>query len=191
MKKFIIVFTLLILVIGLSACGGNDRVISIDEEDNTPPVEDDTVDDGDQAELDDEDTPDDTDEPDDTSDVDSEEPDLDEEDDNTGATNPQTGNIRVETPASGETVTSPFEVTGEANVFEGTVLVRIRNQDGKIVVPELVVTARPEEVGEFGPFKIKINYQFHATKEGTVEVFSQDAKDGTEINMVEIPVKFD
>ena len=100
-------------------------------------------------------------------------------------------NIIVETPLPNSSVTSPFEVSGQARVFEGTVLVRVVNQDGKIVVPEQIVNAHANEQGEFGAFKININYVFYATKEGIVEVFSQSAENGEEINMVEVPIKFE
>ena len=103
----------------------------------------------------------------------------------------QSENIIVQSPLPNSTVSSPFEVEGMARVFEGTILVRVVNQDGKKVIPEQIVNVHSAEQGEFGAFRIKINYQFYATKEGVIEVFSQSAEDRSEINMVEIPVKFE
>ncbi|MBU4332411.1 Gmad2 immunoglobulin-like domain-containing protein [Patescibacteria group bacterium] len=100
-------------------------------------------------------------------------------------------NIVVEAPLPHATLTSPFEVRGQARVFEGTVLIRVKNQYGGVVIPEQVATAHATEAGEFGPFKITLSYQFHATKEGVIEVFNQSAKDGSEENIVVIPVKFE
>lgn len=191
MQKLLTITTLLILFLTLtiSACG---KTIIIDDDvaddDSDSAVDESITDDTDSDFSDSEDL--------DDAGVINDSSDSSDSSDSPVSAPTQTANIIVETPAPGEVLTSPFLVSGQANVFEGAVLIRIRNQDGKIVIPEpgtagLIVTARSSEVGEFGPFKIKINYQFHATKEGTVEVFSQSAIDGSEINMVEVPVKFD
>ena len=99
-------------------------------------------------------------------------------------------NIRVSSPEANAVLNSPFKVVGEArldssrqaNVFEGTVNIRITNLDGVALISE-VANARASEVGEFGPFSITLNYQFSNTKEGYVEVYSIDVKDGKEINL--------
>ncbi|NQU77518.1 hypothetical protein HQ544_02360 [Candidatus Falkowbacteria bacterium] len=183
MKKLSLIF-LFIFALSLSACGAGTIIIDDSLDDDTTVGDD----------LGNQDNPD-NDIPNDT-DTDEDGPPADlgdgeEDDEDSQTANPETGNIIVESPTPDETVTSPFEITGQAKVFEGTVLVRLRNQDGKIVVPVQIVNVHAEEAGEFGSFKIKINYQFYATKEGTVEVYSEDARDGSEINMVEVPVKFE
>jgi len=99
-------------------------------------------------------------------------------------------NIRVSSPKSGETVASPFIVSGEARVFENQLVVRITNSAGTALIDQ-PVTARANDVGEFGPFKVNMHYQFKNTKEGFVEVFNHSAKDGSVENLVKIPVKFE
>ncbi len=105
---------------------------------------------------------------------------------------PSTGseNIRVTSPKPGDTVTSPFIVSGEARVFENQLTVRISNSAGTKLIDQ-PVTARAKDAGEFGPFKVNMHYQFKNTKDGFVEVFNHSAKDGSIENMVKIPVKFE
>lgn len=98
-------------------------------------------------------------------------------------------NIRVTSPKPGDVVTSPFIVSGEARVFENQLTVRLSNSTGTALFDQ-PVTARAKDVGEFGPFKVNMHYQFKNTKEGFVEVFNYSAKDGSIENLVKIPVKF-
>lgn len=100
-------------------------------------------------------------------------------------------NIIVEEPLPNSTVTSPFIVKGQARVLDGTVLIRAKNKTGIIVIPTQVATTHINKADEFGPFKITLGYQFYATREGTIEVFSQSPVDGSEINMVAVPVRFE
>lgn len=99
-------------------------------------------------------------------------------------------NILVDMPEQGDILTSPFVVSGEARVFEGTVIVQVTNISGKVLIEE-VVTAHSLDVGQFGSFKVTLGFSFSQTKEGFVEVFSESARDGTQQNLVKIPVKFE
>lgn len=99
-------------------------------------------------------------------------------------------NILVDEPLPGATVSSPFTVSGEARVFEGTVLIQVTNINGEVLIDELA-TAHAPDVGKFGSFKITLSFQFSSTKDGFVEVFSESARDGSRENLVKIPVKFE
>ena len=102
----------------------------------------------------------------------------------------QNGNIIVTAPTSGQTVTSPFVVTGQAKVFEGTVNLRVKNPAGDTMFTAFT-TARGGEVGEWSNFSVTLNYAFTHTKEGMLEVYSIDASSGSEENLVGIPLKFE
>lgn len=120
-----------------------------------------------------------------------EEPVVEEPDEpsETPSTPSQSDNIRVATPTSNELVTSPITISGEARVFEGTVNIRVTNKDGLVLIEEFA-TAHAPDVGQFGPFSIKIFYDFDTTNEGFVEVFNYSARDGSKENLVKIPVTF-
>jgi len=195
MKKTLLITFLIILTFGLTACLDQTSQVYTPVDTETPTDDDIIVDQDDQKDSEDNDLSNSEHEQADIDD-DSDETELDDSDEEETAdadeTQPaQSENIIVETPLPSSTVTSPFEISGQARVFEGTILVRVKNQDGKIVIPTQIVTAHGADAGEFGDWKIKVNYQFYATKEGIIEVFSESAKDGSEINMVEVPVKFE
>ncbi len=99
-------------------------------------------------------------------------------------------NIVVTAPEPNSTITSPVTITGSARVFENTVNVAFRDTEGTTKIQEIAI-ARAPDIGQFGDFAITIHYNFSATKEGTIEVFSLSAKDGSEIDTVVIPVKFE
>jgi len=111
-----------------------------------------------------------------------------EEPDGYVASEQRTSNLMVFEPSENSTVSSPFTVKGEARVDDNKVYIRIVNLAGTTLIQESV-NVRSGEVGQFGEFKISLNYQFSTTKEGAVEVYSKDSS-GKEQNLITIPVKF-
>lgn len=98
--------------------------------------------------------------------------------------------ILVESPAPGEAVTSPVTVSGSSNVFEATHQLNITDPDG-LIIAEKTVTATSgtgtrgtwSETVTFGPIK--------RDGLGAVIVFELSAKDGSQQNVVEIPVRME
>jgi len=97
--------------------------------------------------------------------------------------------ITVSNIKAGDNLVSPVIIEGEAVAFENTVIVELRNQEHETMVKEYVTTKAPD-VGKSGPFKITLSFDFSSTKEGYVAVYEESAKDGSEVNLVEIPVMF-
>ena len=97
--------------------------------------------------------------------------------------------ITVSNIKSGDNLVSPVTIEGDAVAFENTVIVELRNQDHESMVREYVTTKAPD-LGKSGPFKITLSFDFSNTKEGYVAVYEESAKDGSEVNLVEIPVTF-
>ena len=96
---------------------------------------------------------------------------------------------RVTAPEPGARITSPVTVAGEARTFEANVQIRIR--DGNAVeLAHTFTTAKMPDIGVFGPFSASVRYPEPSTLQGFVEVFESSAKDGSEINMIRIPVVF-
>ena len=99
-------------------------------------------------------------------------------------------NIIVTFPQSGETVTRPFTVTGEARTFEQHVSLRLSQTDGKILVEDFTTATAPD-LGIFGPFEKQLQYPVPSQSTGVLEVFQASPKDGSEIDKVTIPVRFE
>ncbi|MDZ4169783.1 MAG: Gmad2 immunoglobulin-like domain-containing protein [Coriobacteriia bacterium] len=96
--------------------------------------------------------------------------------------------ILIEYPAPGETVASPLTAWGSSNVFEATHQLNVTDPDGLIIVDTFVTATSGtgtrgtwSETVEFGPIK--------RAGLGAVIVFELSAKDGSQQNIVEIPVQ--
>jgi len=98
-------------------------------------------------------------------------------------------NIKIDRPSDNEQLSSPFTVEGQAKVYENDVYVRVTSKDGRVLIEEQT-TANYSDAGQWGDFDIDIDYEFSLTKEGYVEIYSLSAKDGSEENLIQIPVKF-
>jgi hypothetical protein len=94
--------------------------------------------------------------------------------------------IIVESPAVGQTVTSPVTVSGTADVFEATVSLRILDRDGSVLA-EAFTTATCGS-GCRGDFSEAVGFHVTQTEPGTVMVFESSAEDGRPINVLRIPV---
>jgi hypothetical protein len=97
--------------------------------------------------------------------------------------------VRVTAPEPGARITSPVTVAGEARTFEANVQIRVRDgNDAELA--HTFTTALTPDMGVFGPFSASVRYPEPSTSRGFVEVFEFSAKDGSEINVVRIPVVF-
>lgn len=97
--------------------------------------------------------------------------------------------ILVESPTLGNTVSSPVRITGTANVFEAVFNVNIVNWDGLIIADE-VVTAT-SGTGTRGTFDVTIPFKVDAAGLGGIIVFAESPQDGSQIDVIEIPVKLE
>ena len=80
-----------------------------------------------------------------------------------------TGGVLVDTPRPGDTVTSPFVVTGEADVFEGEFPIEIR-RDGAVLAT--VTGVRGGAWGEWAEFTVSIAVD---APPGPIELVARDA----------------
>jgi hypothetical protein len=95
--------------------------------------------------------------------------------------------IVVASPVVGQRVTSPITVAGTASVFEATVSIRIRDARGV----QLATTFTTATCGSGcrGAYSVPVRYGVTSAQAGTVEVFSVSPKDGSDQQLVRIPVK--
>jgi hypothetical protein len=94
--------------------------------------------------------------------------------------------ILLDTPAWGSTLSSPARLAGTSNVFEATHRVQIIDSAGKTVY-DGVVTAT-SGTGTRGDWSITATFTPTQTGAGKVRVFDESAKDGSDENVVEVPV---
>src|SRR3989338_5138161 len=98
-------------------------------------------------------------------------------------------NIIVDLPKDNDEIGQPVLISGQARVFENQLNYRIKDGDGN-VLNEGGLYAKSPDVGQFGPFEVETTYTIPKTDYGAIEVFDYSAKDGSQIDTVTIPVKF-
>jgi len=120
------------------------------------------------------------------------------QDDNTNTevkTQPEPGevaiidnNIVVNKPLSNDTITSPLEITGRAKVSEGTVLFRLKDAWENVIASGSVNTNINES--DWGYFSGELKFDTPASPFGWLEVYSQNSSDGSELNLIKLPIVF-
>jgi germination protein M len=94
--------------------------------------------------------------------------------------------ILVESPTVGASAGSPMRITGTANVFEAVFKVNIVNWDGLIIAEKIVHAT--SGTGTRGTFDVTVPFSVDKSGLGALIVFSESPKDGSQINVVEIPL---
>ena len=105
---------------------------------------------------------------------------------NPGPPNPTDPSMIVDGPGNGERFAGAVAVSGLARVFEANVRVRILDAGGAV----LADTFTTAEVGgpEFGAFSADIPVDVAEETEACVQIFEQSARDGLDVNVVQIGV---
>lgn len=94
--------------------------------------------------------------------------------------------IDVAAPAPGETTTSPLTIAGTADVFEAVVSYRVLDEHGKVVADGTTMASCGS--GCRGTFSVRVRFTVDHAQPGTIEVFEVSSKDGSDVNVVEVPV---
>ncbi|MBA3374661.1 MAG: hypothetical protein H0U00_02405 [Actinobacteria bacterium] len=95
--------------------------------------------------------------------------------------------ILVESPLSFEEVTSPLRATGTANTFEANFQYELTDTDGRIIAEDFVTAT--SGTGTRGTFEFSVPFEVDFDGVGSLIVFESSAKDGSRINLVEIPLR--
>ncbi len=98
--------------------------------------------------------------------------------------------IIVTAPLPDSAVGLPLVLKGEAMVFENTFNYRLKDASGKILKTGFGMT-QAKDVGIYGEFTVDIIYPKPNINTGILEVFEINAQDGTEIEKVAVPVRFE
>jgi len=96
--------------------------------------------------------------------------------------------IFVESVAPGDAIASPVKVAGMANTFEANVRIRILGADGSVLADTF--TTATSGSGTWGTFAVNVPFAKGAQTAGTVVLFESSPKDGSMVNVVEVPVTF-
>jgi len=97
-----------------------------------------------------------------------------------------TGVITVDTPSAGDTISSPFTVTGTATTSDGEVYLRLRDQDGTLMVSSHT-NVDSSGLSEENAYRFTSVYFFADATSGVLEMYWDDGT-GTESDHLEIPV---
>lgn len=96
-------------------------------------------------------------------------------------------NITVEAPEAGDTVSNPIYIKGQARVFEQVVSWRIRDSRGEELIHGFTMSTAPD-LGIFGAYEAWLPVPATEDSNITLEVFESSAKDGSDINLVSVPL---
>lgn len=94
--------------------------------------------------------------------------------------------IVVTSPIIGQRAGSPVTVAGTANVYEATVSIRILDSAGRAVATTFTTATCGS--GCRGSYSVRVSYRVSREQAGIVEVYQVSAQDGSDRDVVRIPV---
>jgi hypothetical protein len=95
--------------------------------------------------------------------------------------------ILVESPAVGEAVRSPLRIRGTANTFEATFMVALLHSTGSELARDFGTATSGS--GERGTFDKELAFGADTPFAAVLKLWEASAEDGSEIHVVEIPVR--
>ncbi len=98
--------------------------------------------------------------------------------------------ILIEQPLPGETIEAKFTVSGTANTFEASLFLRLTTEDGEVLLDEPIQATSGS--GTRGTFEASLMVP-GGTSTGPVTLlgYEASARDGSEVNLFEVPLQFD
>ena len=97
--------------------------------------------------------------------------------------------IKVNHPAPGDVVSNPAHVAGYGTAFEGTISLRIRDDDGTGIAEG---STQGGSTGVIGEFKAELQFSRRPNQRlGVVEAFEESASgSGEELHLDRVPIVF-
>ncbi len=95
--------------------------------------------------------------------------------------------IFLETPAVGDTISSPLRISGISNTYEATFEVQLVDPAGKVIVDQPVTASAG--TGIWGTFSGSYPFSSSTPGTGRIVVFEISPKDGTRMHEADIPVR--
>lgn len=101
-------------------------------------------------------------------------------------TTSESGLVKVTSPKPGAQVSSPIQVAGSANVFEAALNADLIAPNGRVMATRNFMATAGS--GTWGTFSTAFGYPVGYTGPATLNVYSISPKDGSQVNLVSIPV---
>ena len=97
--------------------------------------------------------------------------------------------MKVNHPAPGDVVRNPAHIAGYGTAFEGTISLRIRDDDGTVIAEG---TTQGGSNGVIGEFKANLDFERRPNQRlGVVEAFEESASgSGEELHLDRVPIVF-
>ena len=97
--------------------------------------------------------------------------------------------IKINHPASGDVIKNPAHVAGYGTAFEGTISLRIRDDDGTVIAKG---STQGGSNGVIGEFKADLQFNRRSNRRlGVVEAFEESASgSGEELHLDRVPIVF-
>jgi len=95
--------------------------------------------------------------------------------------------IEVESPHASSAISSPLNVKGRANVFEGKVQINVKDANGKILGSNQATACMGYDAC---PFETVINFDKSTTEAGILEVYNPSGVDGSPKYLQQILIRF-
>lgn len=95
--------------------------------------------------------------------------------------------IRVDTPTAASIISSPIAVTGSANVFEGKIVISIKDANGNLLGTGQATACMGYDAC---PFTTTIDFAKSSTEAGIIEVYNPSGIDGSAKYLQSILVRF-
>jgi Immunoglobulin-like domain of bacterial spore germination len=96
------------------------------------------------------------------------------------------GTIVVDSPRAGDTVASPFTISGAADVFEAVVSYRLLDDAGTELASGTTLASCG--TGCRGDFRASVKFVANGDQPARLELFEASAKDGSPTHMVQVPL---
>ena len=94
--------------------------------------------------------------------------------------------VHVTSPVAGDRVDSPFQVQGQARVFEGTLTIDVRDAAGNVMVSGSAQAARG--AATVADFTATIGYVMASDTPVCLWVYQASARDGRPVDVVQVPL---
>ncbi len=94
--------------------------------------------------------------------------------------------FQIDSPESGDDVSSPITVRGLAAVFEAEFKVAVLDEDGTHIVDDL--PARSAEGQTLSPFEVQVPFYVDETTDACLQLYEISARDGSRVNVIQLPI---
>lgn len=95
--------------------------------------------------------------------------------------------IKVGSPAGSSVITSPVTVSGSANVFEGKIVVNVKDGNGNVLGSGQATACMGYDACAF---TAAVNFASSSTQAGIIEVYSPSGLDGSAQYLQQILIRF-